>query len=261
MASFGSFEPEQEVYSGTEYTVYSARKAGDPQTEYAVKVFAIRAPGVDAESAEVLGPLLRDLENTFTERVALQARAAEASQYVAPVFETGRDERGVWYATRFYARSVNQLVTRKVEISAAALKHIVSSIIQGALEIKQICGRSHGEISPMNVQLSKADLDEAEVVLSDPLPGSPAEAFRYEKADLRAIGEIIYQLVMRKGKVDFEWLILPLEATPEWAAMFGRESPKWLGLCSRLLDHNLSLEKINLEALAAELKIKGKAKR
>ena len=44
------------------------------------------------------------------------------------------------------------------------------------------------------------------------------QAVRYEKADLRTIGQLIYQLVMRKGIVDFEWLILPLEATPEWAA-------------------------------------------
>ena len=181
MASFGSFETEQEVYSGPEYTVFSARKADDPQTEYAIKVFSIRAPGVDEESAEVLGPLLKNIENTFTERIALQARAAEASSNVAPVFETGRDERGVWYATRFYARSANQLISRKVEINATALKHIVGCIIQGALDVKEACGRSHGEISPMNVQITKADLDEAEVVLSDPLPGSAAEAFRYKK--------------------------------------------------------------------------------
>src|SRR3954469_18230508 len=157
MASFGSFEPEQEVYSGTEYTVYSARKAGDPQTEYAVKVFAIRAPGVDAESAEVLGPLLRDLENTFTERVALQARAAEASQFVAPIFETGRDERGVWYATRFYARSVNKIISGRVALNGEALQHIILCMAQGALDIKRACGRSHGEILPSNVQISRSE--------------------------------------------------------------------------------------------------------
>ncbi len=260
MALFGSFETIDEAFSGEAYTVYSARRSGDP-AEYAIKLFIIRAEGVDAESAEVLGPLLRDLENTCAERVSVQQKGAEASKNVAPIFERGQDDRGVWYATKFYPRSANLLITRKVELNGAAIQHIVHSVVQGALDLKRACGRSHGEINPTSIQISKDELTEAEVVLSDPLPGAPSEALRYEKADLRAIGELIYQLVMRQGTVDFQWILLPLESSPQWAATFGKkEGARWLELCSRLLDPNLSLERTNLESLAKELEPSGAGK-
>ncbi len=47
-----------------------------------------------------------------------------------------------------------------------------------------------------------AKLREAEIALADLLPGGDAEAGRYEIADLRAIGEIIYQLVRRRELAD-----------------------------------------------------------
>jgi len=50
MASFGSFETDREVYSGPTYTVYSARKEGDPKTEYAIKVFSLHQSGLEPES-------------------------------------------------------------------------------------------------------------------------------------------------------------------------------------------------------------------
>src|ERR1051326_1867788 len=177
MASFGSFQIEREVYSGSTYTVYSARKSDDPQTEYALKVFALQRSDFDAETASQLSPLISDLERACAERIAVQKKAAEVSEFVTPVLETGHDEGGVWYATKFYPRSVNRLITGKVALSPDAFEHIICCVLQGALAIKQTCGRSHGEILPTNVQISRSEkLTEAEGVLSDPLPGGPAEA-------------------------------------------------------------------------------------
>src|SRR5712691_1285986 len=199
MASFGSFQIEREVYSGSTYTVYSARKPDEPQTEYALKVFSIHRSDFDAETATELNPLISDIERACVERIAVQQQAAAASEFITPVFETGRDERGVWYATRYYPRSVNRLITGKVALNRDALEHIIGCVAQGALAIKQSCGRSHGEILPSNVQISKSEkLTEADVVLSDPLPGGAAEAELYEKSDLRGIGQLIYQLVHKK---------------------------------------------------------------
>ena len=71
---------------------------------------------------------------------------------------------------------------------------------------------------------------------------------------LRAVGELIYQLVLRR-KVDFStgWVIVPVEATKEWAGLFGKSASAWLDLCNKLLDPHLSLNNYSLEKLEAEL--------
>jgi hypothetical protein len=253
MASFGSFETEREIYSGSTYTVYSAKKTGDPKTEYAVKLFHI---SVDEASTEDLGSLVRDLERTCSDRIAVQQRAAAQSRFVAPVIETGQDERGVWYATDFYPRSVHRIISNKVALRRVDLEHVIRSIATGAHDLKRLCGRSHGDILPSVVQISKsAELTRASIVLSDPLPGSDADAARLERSDLRAIGRILLQLVLcREIEREEDFLILPILPTPEWSNLFGKDSARWLALCNRLLDPQLSLDQFNLEQLVAELK-------
>jgi hypothetical protein len=255
MASFGSFETERETYSGPTYTVYSAKKQGEAKAEYAIKVFSVHQISLEPESAQELDPLLSDIERACVERIAIQQKAAATSKFVATIFETGRDERGVWYATNFYPRSVNKIISGRVALNRETLQHLISSIAQGALDIKRACGRSHGEILPSNVQISRSEkLVEAEVVLSDPMPGGQAEAGRYELSDLRAVGRILLQLVARR-EIDHEgdFLILPILASPEWTQLFGKETDAWLALCNKLLDPNLSLEQLTLEQLVTEL--------
>jgi hypothetical protein len=255
MATFGSFETERETYSGPTYTVYSAKKQGDPKTEYAVKVFSVHHIGLEPESATQLDPLLTDIEGACVARIGIQQKGAASSKFVASILETGSDERGVWYATKFYPRSVNKIISGRVALNREALQHIILSMAHGALDIKRACGRSHGEILPSNVQISRSEkLAEAEIVVSDPMPGGTAEAVRFELSDLRGIGRILLQLVLRR-EIDQEedFLILPILATPEWTQLFGKETDAWLALCNKLLDPNLSLEQLTLEQLVAEL--------
>src|SRR5712672_1610159 len=255
MATFGSFETERESYSGPTYTVYSAKKQGEPTTEYAVKVFSVHHLSLEPESATQLDPLLSDIEGACVARIAVQQKAAASSKFVASILETGSDERGVWYATKFYPRSVNKIISGRVALNREAMQHIILSIAQGALDIKRACGRSHGEILPSNVQISRSEkLVEAEVVLSDPMPGTEGEAVRFELSDLRGIGRILLQLVLRR-EIDHEedFLILPILASPEWTQLFGKDTDAWLALCNKLLDPNLSLEQLTLERLVAEL--------
>ncbi len=256
MASFGSFETTREVYSGTAYTVFSAKKSGDPQGEYAVKVFSLHSLGLETESATELDPLLNELERACVGRITIQQQAAAASKYVTPILEHGRDERGVWYATKFYPRSVNKIISGRVELSRDALEHLTRSMALGALDIKRACGRSHGDIVPSNIQISRAEkMAEAEVVLSDPLPGDATEAARYELSDLHSIGRILLQLVLRReiDSEDTAALILPVLASPEWTKLFGKDADRWLALCNRLLDPKLSLEQLTLEQLVQAL--------
>src|SRR5947208_749558 len=136
MALFGSFETDREVYSGPIYTVYSARKRGDPSPEYALKVFSIQQVGFDPEAAD-LAPLLVDIQGSRIQCIEIQAQASGISKCIAPVYEKGQDDRGVWYATRFYPRSVNKIILGRVTLTRDALLHVIRSIAQGALDLKR----------------------------------------------------------------------------------------------------------------------------
>src|SRR5258706_7242423 len=102
MPSFGSFETDREVYSDPIYTVYTARKAGEAGADYAVKVFTIQRGGLEAETATDLEGVLGDIERSRLDGIGVQERGAAASAVVAPGFDKGQDERGVWYVTRLY---------------------------------------------------------------------------------------------------------------------------------------------------------------
>lgn len=255
MALFGSFETEREVYSDPIYTVYSAKKLGNSKSQYAIKVFSIKRVGFDPETAGDLAPLLTDIESSRIECIKLQARAAADSKCIAPVLERGHDQRGVWYATRFYPRSVNKLLIGKVSLTYEALRHLLQSIAQGALDFKLAGGRSHGDIRPTNIQISRSrKLSQAEVGLSDPMPGGQQDAVTFEINDLHRIGRILLQLVRRRAMSnDADFLILPILSSADWARLFGKDAAAWLLLCNRLLDPNLSLEQLTLERLVAEL--------
>ena len=255
MATFGSFETQQEAYSDLVYSVYTARKRGDSSEQYAIKVFRLPDEGLVAEvSSSAAG---RDeLERARLNSIDIQQQTAAVSPFVAPVLETGNDLRGIWYATRFYPRSINKMMSGKVALPRASLEHLIRSIAQGGADLKRACGRSHGDIQPTNVQVGKGDrLTDAEVVLCDPMPGGLDQAEAYELSDLHAIGWILLQLVRQRtiAKEDAT-LMLPISPGPEWTRIFGSDASNWLAICNRLLDPNLSLSQFNLEALVNRLR-------
>jgi len=173
MPTFGSFETEREIYSDPIYTVYLGRKSGNPKSEYAIKVFSIQGSGLESETAADIESLLTDIERSRIQGIEVQEKGARASKNISPVLEKGRGEQGVWYVTRFYPRSVNKIINGRVALTRDALHHLMLSIARGARDLKRECGRSHGDIQPSNIQISRSErFTEAEVVLSDPLPGS-----------------------------------------------------------------------------------------
>jgi hypothetical protein len=256
MPAYGPYETTREIASGHGFIVYAARKAGEAQDNYAVKVFAFDSfINADAEDRAELDRLVADFDRTFNRSVELQKQAAAASRCVAPILDVGREEGSAWYATRLYPRTVQKILEGRVALSLEWVHHIVRAIARGALGFKKACGRSHGEILPSNVLISAGQkVRDAEVVLSDPQPGDASEAARYEVADLHSIGQIIYQLVRRREVEDAsDQSILPLTASAEWTGLFGKETDAWLSLCNRLLDPNLSIETYTLERLETDL--------
>jgi hypothetical protein len=254
MSSFGPYETTREIASGHGSVVYSAHRSGETRDNYAVKVFSLQA-FLGEETPSELDPLLVEFNLNFARSVEVQKKAAEASRNVAPILEVGRDQATAWYATKLYPRSVHKILEGRVALGKEWFFHIIYSVARGALAFKRTCGRAHGEIQPSNILISASQkINDAEVVLSDPLPGDAAESTRYEAADLNAIGQVIYQLVRRRQIEDAaDQSILPLVPSAEWTSIFGKDTDAWLSLCNRLLDPNLSLETFNLERLEAEL--------
>jgi hypothetical protein len=257
MEIFGPFETGRLLDSGGGATVYEARKEGDRKGRYAVKVFSLEhaIEAAPSEEAAELAPLFHDIAATFTQRINLQKQAAEGSPYVAPILGGGQDERGIWFATQFYVRSIQGMLDRLVVLETADLHHVVLSVVRAALHFKKVCGRSHGNLKPSNIFLEGAGKPRSsQVVVTDPLPGDAGEVERYELADLRAVGELLYQLALHR-KADFSsgWVILPVEATKEWTDLFGKRTAEWLALCNRLLDHALGSQNYSLEKLEADL--------
>ena len=200
MPAYGSYESTREIASGHGSIVYSARRAGETKDNFAVKVFTLDPYiGGEEEMRSELDPLVAEFNRTFTRSVEVQKKAAEHSRYVAPILEVGREPRSAWYVTKLYPRTVHKILEGRIALSKDWFFHIVHSVANGALDFKRTCGRSHGEITPTNILISASQtVRDAHVVLSDPLPGESSEAARYEAADLRAIGQIIFQLVRRR---------------------------------------------------------------
>ncbi len=257
MEIFGPFETGRLLDSGGGAMVYEAKKEGDRKGRYAVKVFSLEhaVEGAPTEEAAELAPLFHDIAETFTQRINVQKQAAEGCPYVAPILGGGQDERGIWYATQFYVRSIQGMLDRLVVLEVPDLHHVVLSVVRAALHFKKACGRSHGNLKPSNIFLEGAGGPRSsQVVVTDPLPGGGEETARYELADLRAVGELLYQLALHR-KADFSsgWVILPVEATKEWTDLFGKRTAEWLELCNRLLDPTLGSQDYSLEKLEADL--------
>lgn len=255
MPTFGPYETTRELASGHGSVVYSARKAGDAADQFAVKVFTLEHLLGGPESGSEYDAAVADFNRKFALSVEVQNKAAQSSPHVAPILQSGHDGSIAWYVTRLYPRSIQKILDGRVALGVEWFFHIVSSLARGALDFKKHCGRAHGDIRPSNILISASQkVMDAQVVLSDPLPGGPAEAARYELADLNSIGQIIYQLVRRREVEDAsDHSILPLMPSPEWTGIFGQDTGLWLALCNRLLDPNLSLEVCNLEKLVADL--------
>jgi hypothetical protein len=255
MPAYGPYETSRELASGHGSVVYSAHKGGEPKDNYAIKVFSLESYIGDEETRSDLNQLVEGVEQTFTRSVEIQKQASQSSRHVAPILDVGREPGSAWYATKLYQRTVSKILEGRVALGREWFFHIVSSVVRGALDIKRVCGRSHGKIQPSNVLIGAGQkATDAEVVLADPLPGDTAEAERYELADLNAIGQIIFQLVRRREIEDAaDHSILPLVASAEWTSIFGKDTDAWLSLCNRLLDPNLSLDVFDLQKLDAEL--------
>ena len=213
MQCFGLFELGPVMASGGGTTTHEARKQTDPAGRYVVKVFSPErlVPEEQADAKAALDPLLQELGAEFAGRIIAQREAAETSPCFVPIVGAGSEDRGTWYATRYYPRSVQSLLKAGVALEARDIFHILQGLVHAALHLKRASGRSHGNFKPANIFVEGLrKVRNSRVLVADALAGDHEDMQRFERADLRSIGELLYELVLNR-RVDFAQVDVPIE--------------------------------------------------
>jgi len=227
MKVFGGYEVAIELSRTPFGAVYSAKPAGaQGRPEFLVKTFNPEGLPEDRLAGD---PQIAE----FLERAEVQRKAAQPpSTHWAPILETGIAPEGAFYVSRFYPSSAHRLFLGKVRLDAAMLHAIASGVVEGLDELKRACGQSHGNLRTTTVLLSRPDRGgSTQVALAEPLTAASARGGEAE--DLRALGELIFQLVTHRNfSAVGGW---PIQDGPEWRNL-GRRGQAWRELCNRLVD-------------------------
>jgi hypothetical protein len=252
MATFGGYETVLEIYRHGLGSVARAKVVGAPEKAGEEPDFVVKAfqPPNRIASQEAIKPAVRSfLDRARTQQDVVTAGAKRWS----PIYEAGAARDGAYYVTAYYSRSAVKLIAGRVKLSSQSLYVLVKSVLQGLIELKQYSGQPHGNLKPTNILIAgEGEIDEGSIFLADPAAREQLPAAGGEAADLAAVGELLYQLVLhRPFRGSQSW---PVMASPEWSRL-GRKSEAWRQFCNQLLNptgaDSLKLDEVarNLERL------------
>lgn len=253
---FGSFEAGREVARTALGGVWTCHpKSGSrPENDRAAKALLPDEASIPDEQ------WLASHTAYFLERANLLKRLAESPHWL-PIYEIGTLQGGAYYVTDCYDNSIHRLLTGQVEPTARLLFSLADAVVGGLSELKELCQCSHGNLRPTNVLISRSGKLARPIVLTDPLPGTVPATAANEAADLRALGEMLARIVLRRptstGSVLPVW---PLPDAPQWRQL-GRTSEEWREFCNFLLDPYSPPESRNLAEARRQLDVLGKSAR
>jgi hypothetical protein len=257
MTVYGQYQSVEEIARGPFHGVLSARREGETTASCVVKVCEPPVVVSEKRAAELL--------EQFEGRVAVQRSVAVEGSGWAPVLDAGRHEDGAYYVTHRYESSVDQLVEGRVRLEEPVLASIVDGVVRGLERLRDAASRRHGNLKPSNVLLSGlGGGGTPTVALTDPrAPGEVAEGDERDgddaTSDVRAVGEIIYALVMHRAFPGVRaW---PVKSGPEWAKPLGSNGSWWCSLCNALLAPPQSAEITDLRQLRERLAARPALKR
>jgi len=188
----------------------------------------------------------------FLKSAAVQQKTARLNAKCwAPIYEFGTASSGPFYVTDRYDFSIRQLVDGRVKLGVTGIHNITSSIVCGLLALKQACGQPHGNLKLTNILIAgRGDVAKATVVLCDPLPDCQPHA----QADLRRLGEIIYELVVHQSVPRMAGY--NVQESEYWSRL-GRQAEAWRQVCNRLLHADVESAPVTLEEMADQLATMG----
>ncbi|MBC8471628.1 MAG: SUMF1/EgtB/PvdO family nonheme iron enzyme [Planctomycetes bacterium] len=245
MTSFGRYESVRELHRSGFTILYSGRTKADSKAKFAIKVFQPSTFLLETEQVQTESAL-------FLSSAHVQQKTANSgAQHWAPIHECCKIPDGAFYTTDQYDRSLQQLIDVRIKLSAQALREIIESVAKGLVELKQACGRPHGNLKATNILIvGEGDLLQTSIVLSDPLPDEQIDTEVHWDTDLRAIAELIYELIMHRPTPAIGgWQITD---SKEWGKL-GKQANDWINLCNRLLNAHMKPGTMSIETLIDEL--------
>ncbi len=240
MTQFGLFQPVRELDQTGRSTVWLATRHGEPpDTHFIIKSVRPR-PGRGSGADPV---------EQFLDQATMQQKLAEGgARHWAPIHEVSRTQDGAYYAMDKYTRSVRKLLVGKARLSPTSLHALVCGIVEGLVELEREFDRGHGNLKPHNVLLQESpDSPQPQVRLTDPRPSAQVNSQTF-RGDLRALGELIYNLITHQR---FRPNLWPLQAGKPWAHL-GKNAEAWRNLCNELLNPNLDQAQLTLRQIADE---------
>ena len=241
MATFGHYEAGRVLHRTRFSAIYLLSSADEGGPQRVIKAYR---PFV-----RVHDEMLEAIQSqAFLGSAAVQQKTARLNAKCwAPIYEFGTASSGPFYVTDRYDFSIRQLVDCHVKLGVTGIHNITCSIVCGLLALKQACGRPHGNLKLTNILIAgRGDVAKATVVLCDPLPDCQPHAH----ADLRRLGEIIYELVVHHSVPRVAGYQLP--ESEHWRKL-GRQGEAWRQVCNRLLQADVESATITLEELTDQL--------
>jgi fibronectin type 3 domain-containing protein len=219
---YGRYRIVDELFRTAYGSVSTAVRADDPAQSDLSQTCIVKVYDPDFEVSSEDAAL-------FLKKAEVQQQASASGKNWGPIHELGRSAEGKpFYVTNYYPRSAQRLISGRVNLPPTGLQEITYAIISGLMEMKQICGRSHGNIKPSNILIGgRGAVADVKVVLCDP-SGDACVGVDAEAEDVRAVGGIIYQLVMHRPFPRAAW---PVADAEQWKRL-----RRWRELCSKLLD-------------------------
>ncbi len=197
-----------------------------------------------------------DARIPYIEAIKAQGAAARVSNsHMAPIHDLFPTEEGVCFATDFYENGSLRNKIRLNQPNHRVLQNVIGGILHGLSCLRSVAHRGHGSLHTDNVMLGGGPgtpLRECPVFLTDVAPITAQSPAEMETEDLHAVGQILYQLVMRKVEDRKEGFPFPVRSSPEWDGL-GDKDGFWLRLCNRLLDPDLAPGAESPEALLREI--------
>jgi len=252
MSSFGCFESVRELHRTGFTVVYSGREAAGNEDKFAIKIFQPSSLMLGEEQA-------KSESRRFLNSARIQKKVADTgAQHWAPVYDCGSNLEGTFYATDKYDRSLQQLIDGRIKVSSQILHTIIESIVKGLIELKEKCGRPHGNLKATNILIvGTGDISQTKIVLSDPLSDEEIDSKVHWDSDLRAIAELIYELITHRSTPTVGGWQVP--ESEEWGTLL-KQSKSWKNLCNLLLNAGVKPGTVTIETVFKELEEIQKAK-
>ena len=245
MARFGRFETVRELNRTGLTLVCIGRELGSIEEKYALKIS--QPPSLILGEEEAKRESRRFLSSA---RIQQKVTAGDAPHW-ASVYDCGEISDGAYYITDKYDRSLQQLIDDRIKLTGQVLHKIIESIIKGLIELKQACDRPHGNLKASNILITgTGDILQTRFVLSDPLSDEQIDREADFDRDLRAVAELIYELITHRPTPAIEGWQVPDSA--EWAVL-GKQAKGWRNLCNVLLSAPVQPGTIPLETVIEKL--------